>query len=474
MMRWLALVGALGACRFNFDELSDAGTDSANAPKRVFYGKASNTTLGARLGDAVAISQDGNTIAVGALQEGSIGGAQSGAVYIFVRAGDSWREQAFLKAANAEGDDQFGRAIALSADGNTLAVGANGEDSAAVGVNGDATSNAAADSGAVYVLTRVGEAWSQQAYIKASNTDPADDFGAAVALSANGNVLAVGAMGEASSGQGVGANQTMNNAPNAGAVYVFTRAGTTWTQQEYIKSSNADPTDRFGEELALSGDGTTLAVGAPLEDSNGDPTDNSLSEAGAVYVFVFAGTWTQQAYVKASVLDLSDTTGAYDQFGWGVVLSGDGNILGVGARVEASGTGDPTDNSARGAGAAYVFTRVATVWTQQAYLKAPAPGPSELFGDVIDLSTSGDVLVGGAPNAALSQGEVHAFRNNGYDLTLTAPNASEMDLFGPVAIAGNGATIVVGAPGEDSNATGIDGDSSDNSALAAGAFYIFE
>jgi len=482
-MRWLALVCALCACRWHFDPLD--GVDSANAPKGVLYGKASNTAQGVQFGGTVAISEDGNTIAICSQLESSTGGAGSGAVYVFVRAGDSWIEQAYLKASNAELADLFGRSVTLSADGNTLAVGANGEDSLITGVNGDETNNSASASGAVYVFVRVGSTWMQQAYVKASNSDANDEFGTSVALSADGYVLAVGAMGEASASVGVGGSQTGNSANSAGAVYVFTRVGTTWSQQEYIKASNTESGDRFGEELALSDDGTTLAVSAPLEDSNGTPSDNSLSEAGAVYVFVYAGGWTQQAYVKADVVDLTTASGAIDQFGWNVALSADGNTLAIGARLESSAAtlvnGDATDNSALSSGAAYIFTRDAGTWTQRAYIKAPNTRPDDFFGEVIDLSRAGDVLVVGAPNQddiAADSGAVYVYRLiDGawfYDFTLKAPMPGVGDQFSPVAISGNGATIVVGAPNEDGGATGIDGDQSDNSAPDAGAFYIFE
>src|SRR6266705_2462246 len=102
-----------------------------------------------------------------------------------------------------------------------------------------------------------------QAYVKASNTGAADDFGFAVALSSDGNTLAVGAPGEASAGI-----ETDNSAPSAGAVYVYTRSGTTWTQRAYIKASNPGAGDQFGTSVALSSDGITLAVGAPGEDSS--------------------------------------------------------------------------------------------------------------------------------------------------------------------------------------------------------------
>ena len=180
--------------------------------------------------------------------------------------------------------------MALSSDGNTLAVGANGEDSNATGINGDQPNNSASEAGAVYVFTRSGSTWSQQAYVKASNTKAGDAFGRRVALSGDGNTLAVGAEDEKSNATGLNGDQSDNTASSAGAVYVFTRSGNTWSQQAYVKASNTTTNDLLGTSVALSGNGNTLAVGAQGEDSNatginGDPTDNSANSAGAVYVY---------------------------------------------------------------------------------------------------------------------------------------------------------------------------------------------
>ncbi|HEU4727318.1 MAG TPA: FG-GAP repeat protein, partial [Kofleriaceae bacterium] len=266
---------------------------------QIAYGKASNTGAFDEFGTSVALS--GDTLAVGAYLEDSnatgVNGNQAdnsaksaGAVYVFVRQGITWTQQAYLKASNTGANNYFGYSVALF--GDTLAVGASGEASSA---------------GAVYVFIRQGITWTQQAYIKASNAEAGDDFGTSVALSGDtlsGDTLAIGASCEASNATGVNGNQADNSAFCAGAVYVFIRQGTTWTQQAYLKASNPENGDEFGRSVALSGD--TLAIGAPYEASNatgvnGNQSDNSASFAGAVYVFVRQGaTWTQQAYLKAS------------------------------------------------------------------------------------------------------------------------------------------------------------------------------
>ena len=214
--------------------------------------------------------------------------------------------QAYLKASNTQTavnsgvNDNFGFKVALS--GDTLAVVATGEDSCATGINGDQTNNDCQSAGAVYVFTRTQGSWTQQAYLKASNTQTIDFFGESLAL--DGDTLAVSAHSEDSCATGINGEEANNGCSESGAVYVFTRTQGTWTQQAYLKASNTDSADFFGTGLALTGN--TLAVGADSEAScatgiNGDQTNNDCFQAGAVYVFTRTnGIWKQEAYVKAS------------------------------------------------------------------------------------------------------------------------------------------------------------------------------
>ena len=145
------------------------------------------------------------------------------------------RQVAYLKASNPDMGDHFacggslpghiGNAVAISADGNTVVVGAPHESSAARGINGNAADNSLYNSGAVYVFVRRGDAWVQQAYVKASNAGQSDLFGMNVALSADGNTMAVSAPWERSAATGINGDQNDDSLPQAGAVYVFTRVG---------------------------------------------------------------------------------------------------------------------------------------------------------------------------------------------------------------------------------------------------------
>jgi hypothetical protein len=206
----------------------------------------------------------------------------AGAVYVYTRSGTVWSLEAYLKASNAAATDYFGYSVSLDAD--TLAVGAVNEDGDA-GSTAAAPNEAASNSGAVYVFTRSGTTWSQQAYLKAFNAGSNDNFGNAVSLS--GESLIIGARYEQGDNSSTVDNPN-NNANYAGAAYVFTRNGSAWSQQAYLKASNAAYADRFGSSVALDID--TMAVGAIYEASdatgvNGDPSNNSAGQSGAVYIF---------------------------------------------------------------------------------------------------------------------------------------------------------------------------------------------
>jgi hypothetical protein len=441
-------------------------------------------------GFAVAVS--GDTVVVGAYgEDGSANGVNgahnnglmgSGAAYVFVRSGAGWTQQAYLKASNPGIADYFGYAVAIS--GDTAVVGSVCEDGSSTGVNG-ADDNSTDDAGAAYVFVRSGTTWTQQAYLKASNTGSYDYFGLSVAVV--GDTVVVGAGNEDGSATGVNGVED-NNAGDAGAAYVFVRSGTTWTQQAYLKASNAEANDNFGVSVGISGD--SVVVGARYESSgatqvDGNQADNSVMYAGAAYVFVRSGTtWAQQAYLKASNAQESDF------FGYSVAVSGDTAV--VGALAEDSNAtqvdGNQADNRAPRAGAAYVFVRSGTTWSQQAYLKASNAEANDNFG--VSVGISGDSLVVGAvyesgsaagvngnafDNSCGTSGAAYVFARSGTTWTqqayLKASNPGVADYFGnTVAVSDD--TIVIGAYTEDGSATGVNG-ANNNLVLNAGAAYVF-
>ena len=476
--------------------------------RRSVYVKGSNAEAGDGFGLSVSLSGDGNRLAVGALYEGSsatgVDGDESdnnallsGAVYVFSREGATWSQEAYLKASNTEADDYFGYAVSLSADGTRLAVGAVGEDSSGVGVGSDQNDNSALTSGAAYVFQRTGATWTQEAYVKASNTGASDWFGCSVALSADGSRLAVGAKVESSGATGVDGDQADDSANSSGAAYVFSRTGVSWSQDAYLKASNTGATDSFGGAVSLSADGLRLAVGAVWESSSatgidGDASDDGARFSGAAYVFSRTGPlWRQEAYIKAS------NTDAMDFFGHALSLSPDGRRLAVGAVGEGSTAtgvgGDQSNDGAYNVGAAYVFSRTGTIWEQEAYIKASNAASMDTFGCSLSLSADGAHLSVGAygeasratgingdqtDDSAGNSGAAYGFSRTGttwaQEAYVKASNTESADYFGQsLSLSADGAYLAVGAWGEASTARGIAGDETDNSASFSGAVYVY-
>lgn len=370
-------------------------------------------------------------------------------------------QQAYLKSPTTSASDWFSRAVAIS--GDTAVVGAWYDSSVAF------------NAGAVFIYVRTGGTWTLQQTLRPSNTRFCANFGGAVAIS--GDTVVVGARLERSGSTGVNGNQLNEECGSSGAAYVFTRSGGTWTQEAYLKASNTGTADYFGSSVAVSGD--TIVVGATGEDCrstgvNALQSDNSSSNAGAAYVFrKSAGTWEQEAYLKAS------NTAAEELFGWGVAL--DGATLVVSAAQER-GNPDGSKGTVE-SGAAYVFRRQGGSWSQQAYLKSPQPSKDGLFGNGV--AVSGDTVVVGESGGSASRdgeriaasGTAHVFRETPggwqHDAILTASNAGAGHAFGE-KVGIDGDRIIVGAPRESGDASGVDGDPADQRGIASGAAYLFE
>ena len=394
---------------------------------------------------------------------------------------DPIAQQAYLKSGSNSNQvgDRFGASVSVS--GDTVVVGAPMEASSTSGVN-STPNESASQSGAAYVFVRNGSSWSQQAYLKASNTGGGDYFGDSVAVS--GDTVVVGAEHEDSSTTGV--NSTPNEgASQSGAVYVFVRSGTIWSQQAYLKASNTGALDRFGSSVAVSGE--TVVIGAAEEDSSSTGVNSTPNESatysGAAYIFTRSGTtWSHQAYLKAG------NSGTYAFFGNSVSVSVDTVIVGAfGESSSTTGVNSPPNDSASLSGAAYVFVRSGTAWSQQAYLKASNTGADDQFG--VSVAIAGDTVVVGAQfedsnttgtnsssnESSTDSGAAYVFVRNGtawsQQAYLKASNTGSGDRFGfPVGVSGD--TVVVGARSEDGGTTGVNG-TSDESAADSGAAYVF-
>ncbi len=367
-----------------------------------------------------------------------------------------------MKASNARAEDFFGNAVAISADGNTMAIAASSENGTSLGINGDQNARLTYNGaiGAVFVFVRSATGtWTQQAYVKASVRS--NQFGASLSMSSDGNLLVVGAP---------------NNDSSTGSAFVFARSGTTWTEQAVLAASNAELGDLFGSSVAVSGDGSTIVVGAIFESSgatgvNGDQSNNNVTNSGAAYVFARSGTtWTQQAYLKPT------STASSLIFGKPLAITASGNEIAVGA--------PNTNLTWVGAGAVYLFQRSGTQWVVGPRVTSPTQSGNGNFGNAIALSSTGTTLAVGAPSESLnpnmpdSIGAVHVFTWASGSVThvtrLQAPSPGTFDLFGEsISLSADGTRLAVGAPQEDSSASGAGGNASDNSSSNAGAAYLF-
>ena len=376
-------------------------------------------------GSAVAVSSDGNRVAVSATSEFYVvPGDRAGAVYVF-EAAAGWTQQAELRASDAAEDDFFGSSVAMTSDGNLLIIGASGVDhegvpnagavyvfawdgnawveqakltvptaefddklGGSVGVSADGTtliasaSNVGESMGLVYVFGLTGETWDVEATLIASNSAPGDQFGTAVALASDGNTALISA----------------RRAQNyTGAAYVFTRQGKTWNQQAELNASDGEIGDQLGYAVALSPDGTVALLGTPND------SDQEFF-GGSVYVFERSGeVWTEQQKLTAS------DSAEWDQFGEGVALSGDGTTAVIGASGDTEGGDD--------AGSAYVFARTGGIWQEQYKIKASDAAPNRDFGLAIAMATDGDAVIIGARGSSNIPvaGAAYVYRAGGPD-----------------------------------------------------------
>ncbi len=267
-----------------------------------------------RFGSSVALAAQGLTLVVGApLAESGIRPSDfdDGAAYVFTREAASWTQRALLGGPHADANarDQFGWRVTMSGDGARLAVGAPFDD------------EGGAESGAAYVFATTDLVqWQREAYLKAPNAGAEDTFGFAVALSADGTTLAIGAQGEDGDATSTLTDDN-DNIEGAGAVYVYTHGDSGWSATPaYLKPSNTTESGEFGRELSLTAPGNQLAVSAPLDRS-------ALPLEGAVFAFVRAGTsWHEQARFD----------GTEGEFGNSIALTPDGATLIIGAETGAT------------------------------------------------------------------------------------------------------------------------------------------
>lgn len=354
--------------------------------------------------EGASVSIDGDTAVVAAPYAAPMGRTDAGAVYIFVRSGANWTQQAKLVATDGRTGDNFGTRVALR--GDTLIIGAPGADQFG-----------RTDVGAAYVFARTGTSWAQVAKLTAFDGASDDQFGFAVSL--DGDYAVVGARG---------ADLPMRR--DAGAAYVFGKRGPNWGPIGKLTASDAAAGDSFGVGVAISGD--TLIIGADFADPSGK------AEAGAAYVFQRGPMGFSQT---AKLLASDGQSG--DWFGRQVAIDG---TIAVVSSLYGDAAGKPN------AGSAYVFVKGMMGWSQQAKLGASDGQSNDWFG--YDVAVSGEQILVGAPYVDLmgisDAGAGYAYLRSGSMWTqtakLTASDVSPSGFFGNGA-AVDGDTFLVGAPG---------------------------
>ena len=344
----------------------------------------------------ISVAVDGDTAVIGVSADDDNGG-DSGSAYVFTRDAGVWTEQQKLAASDGAAGDLFGVSVAV--DGDTAVIGALFDDD-----NGN-------NSGSAYVFTRSGTAWTQQAKLIASDGAAHDVFGESVAVDGDTAVI--------------GARLDDDNGVASGSAYVFIRSGTTWAQQAKLAAGDAAALDRFGLSVAVDAD--TAVIGAHLDDDNG-------GASGSAYVFTRSGTaWTQQQKLTAS------DGAASDFFGISVAMDADTAVIGASGR----------DDNGTGSGSAYAFTRIGGMWSEQAKLTASDGAALDRFG--FSVAVDADTAVIGArldDDRGTDSGSAYVFtRSAGMwseEAKLTPGDAEAFDRFG-FSVAVDGDTAVIGA-----------------------------
>jgi len=387
-------------------------------------------------GTAVGLSEDGNTLMVGAEEFNS----GEGAVYVFTKPAGGWSvSSSFVaKLTPSDGGGLFGESLALSRDGSTLVVGAQ---EANVGLN--------SAQGAAYVFVKPGGSWTtttESAKLTESAGDALDESGTPVSVSNDGSTITF-----------FGADK-QNGAPSGdGAVYIFVRPSGGWSGSITESAILTDPDPQYEAYLgigsAISGDGNTIAA------ASFQATVNGNAHEGRVYVFLKpSGGWVSSA-APAAVLTASDDS-VNDNLGRFLVVSNDGSTV-------VAAKGSSTLGGAAGGGTVYVFQEPTGGWTgvstEAAQLSASSGGQfPDSFGISLALSTDGNRLVVGENFATVGpnceQGDAYVFvrpaggwvSNAAYNAVLSSADGAQSDFFGAsVGISSDGTTIAAGANAAD-------------------------
>jgi hypothetical protein len=382
-------------------------------------------------GYSVSISGDGVRCVVGARHADTSGLLDAGKAYIFLRSGTTWTQEAILSASDKAAYDTFGQSVSIDSTGTRCIIGVPFADPLGIG-----------NAGKVHLFLRTGISWSEEAILTASDKTSIGEFGQTVSISGDGTRCIIGSPGFNSSGIFY-----------TGKAYIFSRSGTTWTEEAMLALTTKKAYDYFGQSVSMSGDGTRCVVGAP----SADPS--SLSGAGQVSIYLRSGTtWTEEVILTAS----DKATG--DAFGGSVSISGNGTRCIIGASVA-----DPSGLTS--AGKAYVFSSDGTTWTEEAILTASDKASGDYFGASLSIDNTGIKCIVGAAwtntNGFIDSGKAYIFKRTGTTWTeelglVNSDNSASVRFGNPVSISADGTKCLIGAP-----------NASPSAVSAAGQFYYF-
>lgn len=371
-------------------------------------------------GWSVCFSGDGSRLAVGDLRDGP----NRGAVFVYLRVGNNWTQEAKLFPAEAIADDFGGYDVSMTPDGTRFSVGYVLHDSNSIG-----------DRGAVFIFSRTGNTWAQEARLLASDATTGDRLGWSTSISDDGSRVFSGAY-------------VYPNLTYVGAVYVFVRNGTTWTQEAKLQASDKANGDQFGISVDCDSTGSRVVVGAYLKDVNG------LSDAGGGYIFTRTGTtWTQEMILTSPVPFTNE------QFGTYVRLSKNGLIASVGAP------------NADARGAVYLYRYASGVWSYWTKLSASNGQEGDLFGTSFDVNSDSSIVVVGAYNKTVdgkaTTGSVFVYKlKDGSWIQASIVTSSDNaagEMFGwSMAVSPDGSRMAAGTRNKTVNGL-----------VNAGAVYIF-
>ena len=398
-----------------YQHVLDANVDPTISELLELKDVASDGAASDYLGHAAKISADGSTMVVGAYGDDDNGGS-SGSVYIYSWDGSNWSNEEKLTASDGAVNDYFGYAVDISEDGNTIIVGAYGDD--------DKGSNAG--SSYIYKRDNSSSPW-VESKILAIGGVASDQFGFSVAMSGDGNTAVISSRLDDDGGI------------DSGSVYVYQYNGVSWQFLTKQVSSDDVAYDYFGESVALSYDGSTIVVGAYGDDDEG-------SASGSVYIY----NWDESSSEFTETKLTAGDGAADDHFGASVAVAADGRTIVVGSRYD--------DDQGTNSGAAYIYDFNGIAWTQTQKLTASNAAASDYFGGAVTISANGkNIVVGAYANdsaAGTDTGGAYLYKYDGDTWqefkVLQASDIAASDHFGyAVSLNEDGSRIVIGSRYDD-------------------------